>query len=225
MADFPTVLTNAVDGPPGVGTEIVAKHLNNLEAKVGIDNSAVPTSLDYLLKNVASIEPGHKHSKLWATDGSAEAVSVDAAGSVGIGMTNPLTTLHLKGPNTVGNTYNTLTIEQGNIANKFFLTTAKEDGNFHLRQQYLGDVNDYVTVAYDTGKVGIGTTSPGKKLDVNGYIRGTGIFNTLNSAPADDDLAAGECACWFDKTNGAPAVMFKAKQADGTVKTGSISLS
>ena len=51
---FPTTLTNAVDGV----TEIVAAHLNNLEAKVGIDNSGVATSLDYLLKNSASINPG-----------------------------------------------------------------------------------------------------------------------------------------------------------------------
>jgi len=55
---FPTALTNAVDGV----TEIIAAHLNNLEAKVGIDNSAVITSLDYLLRNPASINPGHLHT-------------------------------------------------------------------------------------------------------------------------------------------------------------------
>lgn len=78
---FPAALTNAVDGV----TEIVAAHLNNLEAKVGIDNSAVVTSLDYLLKNPASINPGHKHSKLWASDGDPEAVTVDASGLVKVG--------------------------------------------------------------------------------------------------------------------------------------------
>jgi hypothetical protein len=55
---FPTALTNAVDGV----TEIIAAHLNNLEAKVGIDNSAVATSLDYLLRNPASVNPGHLHT-------------------------------------------------------------------------------------------------------------------------------------------------------------------
>jgi hypothetical protein len=57
---FPSTLTNAVDGL--YGTEIMAHHLNNLEAKVGVDGSAVVTSLDYLLKNSASINPGHKHT-------------------------------------------------------------------------------------------------------------------------------------------------------------------
>ena len=61
MSDVPVALTNAQDGVPGVGTPVLAKHLNNLEAKVGVDNSAVPTSLDYLLKNPASDNPGHTH--------------------------------------------------------------------------------------------------------------------------------------------------------------------
>lgn len=33
-----------------------------LETKVGVDNSAVISTIDYLLKNIASIDPGHKHS-------------------------------------------------------------------------------------------------------------------------------------------------------------------
>lgn len=81
---FPTNLTNAVDGV----TEVVADHLNNLETKVGIDGSLVTTSLDYLLKNLASIDPGHNHSdssliglnasKLLAGSG---AVAITAGGS------------------------------------------------------------------------------------------------------------------------------------------------
>lgn len=43
MADYPIDLTNAV---PEV-TPIMAKHINNLEAKVGTDDSPVATSLDY----------------------------------------------------------------------------------------------------------------------------------------------------------------------------------
>jgi len=67
MADFPTVITNVVAGV----TEIQAKHINNIEAKVGIDGSAVVTSLDYLLKNAASINPGHGHTLAALTDVTA----------------------------------------------------------------------------------------------------------------------------------------------------------
>lgn len=55
---YPTTLTNAIDGE----TEMVAAHLNNLEAKVGINNSSVATSLDYMLRHGSSIDPGHKHT-------------------------------------------------------------------------------------------------------------------------------------------------------------------
>jgi len=55
---FPSTLTGAIDGV----TEIEAAHLNNLEAKVGVDNSVDPNSLDYKLRNPSSSDPGHKHT-------------------------------------------------------------------------------------------------------------------------------------------------------------------
>lgn len=57
---FPITLTGAVDHV----TQGVAAQLNNVEAKIGINNSAVPTSLDYKLCNAASLDPGHRHSSL-----------------------------------------------------------------------------------------------------------------------------------------------------------------
>lgn len=57
MSDFPTVKTTAVD----LVTPILAKHINNLEDKVGINNSADVNSLDYKLTNPASDNPGHTH--------------------------------------------------------------------------------------------------------------------------------------------------------------------
>jgi hypothetical protein len=45
-----------------------------------------------------------------------------------------------------------------------------------------------------------------------------------HSAPADGSLVAGDCAVWFDQTNGAAKFMVKAKQADGTVRTGQLAL-
>jgi len=45
-----------------------------------------------------------------------------------------------------------------------------------------------------------------------------------HAAPAAGNISAGECALWFDQTNGASKLMVFAKQADGTVKTASIAL-
>jgi hypothetical protein len=44
------------------------------------------------------------------------------------------------------------------------------------------------------------------------------------TAPADASLAAGQCALWLDDTNGASKFMVKAKSANGTVVTGSVTL-
>lgn len=349
---FPAELSNII---PGI-TEIVAAHLNNLEAKVGIDNSAVVTSLDYLLKNASSIDPGHKHtagafsggnngdlfykaagawgpgtpdtaglvakggdqsidgvktftsiplgpgsnpaadnqlarkayvdlmlplaggsvtgniamnnnkltglaaasasgqavrydewiatqdpghkhSKLWASDGSPEAVTVDAVGNVALGTTPD-------GPFMVYRDLGTGYQRIGSFVNPnagdhtTYITfgrgtaVASSCGLFGYDTAttciWLGVAGDGVGTGLHVkkgGNVGVCTASPGKKLDVNGYARAIGIFNTLNSAPSDGDLAAGECALWFDKTDGAAKLMIKAKQNDGAVKTASISLS
>lgn len=49
-----------------------------LQAKVGIDNSLVTTSIDYLLKNASSSNPGHKHTLAQgATDVTATATEVN----------------------------------------------------------------------------------------------------------------------------------------------------
>lgn len=53
-----------------------------LQAKVGVDNSAVATSLDYLVKSASSTDPGHKHpaSKIVNTPaGNIVATTVQAA--------------------------------------------------------------------------------------------------------------------------------------------------
>lgn len=55
----------------------------------------------------------------------------------------------------------------------------------------------------------------------NGYL-----IVTATAAPADGELGldAGTAALWFDQTNGAAKLMIKAKQADGTVRTGAVNL-
>ena len=121
--------------------------------------------------------------------------------------------------NTVGTgNYNALVLARYSFTNPFTIMAGPDTLNI------INVINGYDTIFGENGYVGIGTTSPGKKLDVDGYLRGIGIFNTLNSAPADEDIAAGECALWFDKTDGAAKLMIKAKQNDETVKTASISL-
>jgi len=46
MADFPTDLSELQDNVD----DVLAKHVNNLEGKVGVNDSAVVTSLDYMIR-------------------------------------------------------------------------------------------------------------------------------------------------------------------------------
>jgi hypothetical protein len=56
-------------------------------------------------------------------------------------------------------------------------------------------------------------------------VLSSGAFATAaHSAPADAALAAGDMAIWFDQTNGAGKLMIKGKTANGTVVTGSVTL-
>lgn len=74
------------------GDVYVASLHNNLkdaiiavQNKVGVDSSAVTTSLDYLVKNSASVDPGHTHTT------SAVAIGDGSAASPGLRFGSPVT--------------------------------------------------------------------------------------------------------------------------------------
>lgn len=96
-----------------------------LEAKVGIDSSAVTTSLDYLLKSTSSLNPGHKHTTVDVADSSNKRYVTDAQLMV------------------IGNTSGTNSGDQTSIVGitgtKAQFDTACTDGNF----LYVGDVTQY----------------------------------------------------------------------------------
>jgi hypothetical protein len=88
-----------------------------------------------------------------------------------------------------------------------------------------GDV--FVARAHASGQTGplfaardSANTTTYWKINQNGYP-----ILAKTSAPADGELANGEMAIWFDKTDGAAKLMVKAKQNSGTVRTGSVTLS
>lgn len=57
-----------------------------------------------------------------------------------------------------------------------------------------------------------------------GFNRNGYLSVQKTAAPSDAELAAGELALWFDSTNGAAKVKWKAKEAGGTVRTGEVAL-
>ncbi|MEA2231777.1 MAG: hypothetical protein QOD83_1593 [Solirubrobacteraceae bacterium] len=63
------------------------------------------------------------------------------------------------------------------------------------------------------------TATPLSGFTENGYF-----FTRTRSEIADSELVAGELALWLDATDGAARLRIKAKQADGTVRTGEVAL-
>lgn len=81
VATMPTTIAGGTDitSPSHSGQhDIENGAIVALETKVGIDSSAVTTTIDYLLKNTASVDPGHKHTSSSITTGMVK--SGDAAG-------------------------------------------------------------------------------------------------------------------------------------------------
>lgn len=95
---YPTSLDNLTEQQDG--ETILAADVNELqtaieaiEAKVGVDSSAVATSLDYKVTNASSSNPGHKHTLAnGATDVTASAAELNTLDGY-TGNTNDLNLL------------------------------------------------------------------------------------------------------------------------------------
>jgi len=73
---FPTSLNNW-----SAGQRIESDWANALEAKLGVNGSAVTTSLDYILKNAASLNPGRVHSSLVNSNNTGTALTINGGES------------------------------------------------------------------------------------------------------------------------------------------------
>ncbi len=114
--------------------------------------------------------------------GFSDIMKLQGNGNVGIGTTGPETKLHVAGGK--------ITLKGGsstdqqivfNYAREYVNGIYNSSGHFRLQDNSLGGTVyewDGSTFAFPNGNIGIGTTSPSTKLDVNGVITATGGNST-----------------------------------------------
>jgi hypothetical protein len=103
-------------------------------------------------------------------------IFIDDSQNVGIGTSSPDTTLHIR----KDSSNSQLTIERSGTATGKFQIYTNTNSLFFYDQ---GQTSNRMMID-GSGNVGIGTTSPAKKLDVNGEIRASGgiLFGTDTAA-------------------------------------------
>lgn len=200
---------------------------------VEIDNAGSLTSQNQINIQWAPAPGAIGYDVVETPTSSAPTLNATATIGVALGLTDTNLTLSAE-PTLVSWTYST---GNGTIGADIDVGTTQVingiDGSILLQQS--GVVSENADLAWDdstgliigksvtitAGSLGVS----GGDINVDGELSASGnIFGASNSAPADGDLSAGQFAIWFDDTDMAGKLMVKAKTADGTVVTGSVTL-
>ena len=150
----------------------------------------------------------NQHTRFYTSNvnGTAETLAFmyDHNGNVGIGTTSPGAQLHVSSASSwatsvyVGNTGTGVSRAYFDASNGDFsggdymwigqnndlsgeIVMTQSAGAFHIKTQPAGTITSRLTVLQD-GNVGIGTTSPTEKLDVNGNVRVNGTLEATEKS-------------------------------------------
>jgi hypothetical protein len=143
------------------------------------------------------VTAGGGGSLVFMTDGFNEKARIDSSGNVGIGTSSPDELLHVENANNAM----AVKVESGiSDARMIFTTTGqsdyavgvdRSDGRLHFTTGTGVGANQAATID-PFGRLGIGTTTPDKTLDVNGDIRANGVYlGGTGSANRLDDYEEG----------------------------------
>jgi hypothetical protein len=178
---------------PGVKVDIVSSNNTSLASvlRVNSNNVAVNTSLAYdglIASGVLTIQAGTAQSLILSAN-ATEKMRIASDGNVGIGTSSPANKLEVQSGSILirgdGNAlFGTFYASAGE--NTFFTMHSGSGNTFHIGNDVSGtNYNTMVfTAATDAtgGKVGIGTSSPVAKLQVNGNVSGSSFTSSISNA-------------------------------------------
>ena len=152
-------------------------------AKLQVD-STVTTTVGAIIKGAAA----QTADLLQIQDSAANKLMVvSSGGNVGIGSAAPYYRLEVNGANTQATGITLLS--SGSDALNIYSSGANTDIYMTARRNYSSNLymgvvgkETALTVQATTGNVGIGTTSPGEKLEVSGTVKATGYKSSDGSA-------------------------------------------
>ena len=173
-------------GNVGIGTTSPDNKLHVYGGRIVLDNAlAAQSAMQF---NHAGTEMGVIYRPGGASDqlrffmtGAGDTMTLNSSGNVGIGTTSPSEKLEVAGNVKIGSTTTGLKLSES--GDDFLVQGVDVVGNawnsIHLQADSLAGLY----IEKDTNNVGIGTTSPGAKLQVNGGIRAFGTTGQIDASP------------------------------------------
>ena len=146
-------------------------------------------SSDFMIKSTNTMR--------FQTGGNNERMRIDSSGQVGIGITSPTGKFHFQDGSANNNAHATFhasaTSGTNNNGEVLKVISSRGTGNSNPIFNVLTNTSTSVFNVTGAGRVGIGTTSAGRTLDVNGIIRSDGTSSAFaiggNSSTPSEGVA------------------------------------